>query len=379
MTIKKVLATGEAPYLSRHSFLFQVLSSHFEQVETLQRQEEWYEKKYMRLFLKYLYALRVFSPSKADTLFQKNGKEFIAKSQRFEREIHQSGYCPDLIFHIFNSFSPVWQSYDVPYVLYLDYTMALSEKQKLSWAYFLNRRDRDSWFACEQRLFHQAKYLFSKSQVVRKSLIEDYKISPDKIFVVGASGDFLEPYEGKKSFGNQQLLFNGSDFYRKGGDLVLAAFEQVRKVLPNAKLVVVGKKLLKQQEGVENPGHVSRSTLKDLFLTSDLVIATAQCDPFPRFVMEAMNYGVPCIVSNQDGMPEVVDQGVNGVVLDEVTVDRVANTIIQLLRQPDHLADLSQAAREKIKTQLNWNTVGSKIVNVLTMESKEFMESTSQH
>lgn len=379
MEIQKVLATGESPYLGRRRFLFQVLSSHFEQFEVLQRQNEWYERKYTRLFLKYLYTLRVFSRSKADTLFQKNGREFIAKSKRFERAIQQSGYCPDLIFHIFNSFSPVWQSDEIPYVLYLDYTMALSEKQQLAWAYFLNQRDRDSWFACENRLFQQAKYLFCKSQIVKKSLIEDYQISPDKVFVVGGSGDFLEPYEGEKKFGSRQLLFNGSDFQRKGGDLVLAAFKEVREVLPDAKLVVVGKKLMTPQEGVENPGHVSRSTLKDLFLNSDLVIAPAQCDPFPRFVLEAMNYGVPCIVSNQDAMPEIVNHGMNGVVLDELTVGDLASTIVHLLSQPDQLVTLSQAARQKIKTQLNWDTVAKKIVNVLAAESEELREFTAQY
>ena len=296
--IKNILATGERPYLSRHNFLFQAMSQHCEKLQILERQNEWYEAKIPRLLLKYLYAMRVFSKSKGDTLFQKNRQEFIVKSRRFEQEIRQLEHPPDLVFHIFNTFSPFWTQFDVPYTVYLDYTMALSEKNKLPWAYFLNRTERDDWFTCEQQLFQQAKHLFTQSQIVKRSLIEDYAIAPEKITVAGASGDFHGPYQGEKTFGSQQILFNGSDFDRKGGDLVLTAFQRIREALPNAKLVVIGRTLLKQHEGVENPGNVSREALKELFLSSDLVVAPAYCDPFPRFVMEAMNYGVPCVVSN---------------------------------------------------------------------------------
>jgi glycogen(starch) synthase len=360
-----ILATGESPYLSRHAFLFQTLSSHCKQLQILQRQNEWYEARIPRLLLKYLYTLRVFSKSKADTLFQKNQREFIAKSQRFEQEILQLGFAPDLVFHIFNTFSPSWNEYNVPYVLYLDYTMALSEQNKLSWAYFLNRTDRDGWMTCEQQLFQQAKHIFSQSQVVKNSLVKDYQISPDRIAVVGASGNFQEPYDGEKFFGSQQILFNGSDFHRKGGPLVLAAFKQVKQVLPDAKLVVIGKKMVMQQEGIENPGQVSPETLKELFLTSDLVLAPADCDPFPRFVMEAMNYGVPCIVSDRDGMPEIVDHSLNGIVIDKPTPSSLATTIVDLLSYPDRLEVMSQAAQHKIRTHLNWNNVVSQITSTL--------------
>ncbi|MBD1847509.1 glycosyltransferase family 4 protein [Cyanobacteria bacterium FACHB-63] len=360
-----ILATGEAPYLSRHNFLFQALSSRCNQLQILQRENEWYDAKIPRLLLKYLYTLRVFSKSKADTLYQKNKRAFIAKSRRFEQRIEQLEYAPDLIFHIFNTFSPLWDQQSIPYVLYLDYTMLLSKKSDLPWAYFLSRAEREEWLACEQQLFQRAKHLFAQSRVVQKSLIEDYQVSPDRITVVGASGNFLEPHQEKKTFGGQQILFNGSDFQRKGGDLVLAAFEQVRRALPNAKLVVIGRKLLQQQAGVENPGEVSREALKELFLSSDLVAAPAYCDPFPRFVMEAMNYGVPCIVSNRDGMPEIVDHQRNGIVLDELTPSALATTMINLLSHPAQLDSMSQAARHKIRTQLNWDAVADTIVRVL--------------
>jgi glycosyltransferase involved in cell wall biosynthesis len=81
--------------------------------------------------------------------------------------------------------------------------------------------------------------------------------------------------------------------------------------------------------------------------------------------MESMNYGLPCIVSASDGMPEIVDHEVNGIVIDKPTADLLANQIINLLNNPSVLASMSQAARDKVRTKLNWKTVAKNIVEKL--------------
>lgn len=366
MQIKKVLVTGESLFLDRHQFLFKALSEYFDSLEFLPRKSEWYEAKLPRIILKALYAIRVFSWSKANALFQKNQRAFISKSKSAEYEIEQLGYTPDLVFHMFATYKPFWNKSDIPYVLYLDYTVALAEKNWSSWAYFIDRREREAWLECERLAYERARHIFCMSNVVKNSLIKDYDIEPQKITAVGSSGDFLESYEGEKTFGSKQILFNGSDFQRKGGDLVLAAFKKVKQLIPEAKLVVIGKKLSIVEDGIENPGHISsRSELHELFLKTDLVVAPAYCDPFPTFLMEAMNYGVPCVVSANDGMPEIVDREVNGIVIEQPTSDLLADRIIELLSNPDRLMSMSRAARSKVKTQLNWKSIANEIVRVL--------------
>lgn len=79
-----------------------------------------------------------------------------------------------------------------------------------------------------------------------------------------------------------------------------------------------------------------------------------------------MNYGIPCIVSAKDGMSEIVDHEVNGIAIEQPTPDMLANHIIHLLSKPAALESLSQGARQKIKTKLNWNNVATQIVNKLS-------------
>ncbi|MBW4506248.1 MAG: glycosyltransferase family 4 protein [Scytonematopsis contorta HA4267-MV1] len=364
MQNKTVLVTGEPIFLKRHEFLFRAMSQHFENINFLPRDKEWYEYTLPRILIKALYTIRTGSLSKANAYFQKNKIAFILKSQRTEQQIKQMQFRPDIVFHIFGTYSPFLHKSDIPYVIYLDYTVALAEKKWSGWAYFINAQQRENWVECERRTYTLAQHIFCMSSIVKKSLIQDYSIEPEKITVVGSSGDFQLPYVGEKQFGSQQILFNGSDFKRKGGDLVIAAFKKVKQAIPSAKLIIIGKKLPlnENEDGIENPGHVSsRADIHNLFLNTDLVIAPAYCDPFPTFLMEAMNYGIPCIVSANDGMPEIVTDKETGIVISEPTADVLANHIIDLLNNPLLLTSMSHAARDKIKNKLNWNKIAEQI------------------
>jgi glycogen synthase len=364
--IQNVLVTGEKIFLERHQFLFQALNKNFDNLDFLPRESLWYESELPRIFIKGYLKLRTGSLSKTNAIFQKNKLAFIAKSKSTEKKIKQLKYTPDLVFHVFGTYSPFWNNFDIPYVIYLDYTTALAEKNWPSWAYFMNSCARNAWFDCESIYFHKATHIFTMSNIVKNSLINYYNIPSNKITVVGSSGDFLEPLSTTKTFGSKQILFNGSDFERKGGDLVIAAFKLVKKVIPEAKLVLIGKKTSLQIDGITNPGHISRTEIHDLFANTDLVLAPAYCDPFPTFLMEAMNYGIPCIVSANDGMPEIIDHQENGLVIKHPTPDILANYIVNLLSEPCQLLSLSQAARQKVKEKLNWNNVAKQIVNILS-------------
>ena len=363
METKTILVTGEPLFLDRHQFLFKALSNHVDRLHFSPRQSEWYEAKLPRIALKSLLTLRTGSLSKANAVFQKNRIAFVLKSRRAERDIQKLNEQPDLVFQMFGTYRPFWKTSNIPYVIFLDYTTALAERNWPVGATFLSDRARQKWFECERLTYATATHIFSMSQVVKTSLIQDYEIAAQKITVVGSSGDFQEPYIGEKTLGSQQILFNGSDFERKGGNLVLAAFRKVRQIVPDAKLIVVGKTIESDETGVVNLGYIkSRSEMHQLFLESDLVVAPAYCDPFPTFLMEAMNYGVPCIASNRDGMPEIVEHGVSGVIMNQLTSEQLADEIVELLSNYKKLASMSQASRSRIQTQLNWNYIASQII-----------------
>lgn len=366
MEIKRILVTGADEYINRRQGLFQVMSLYFEHVECLPS-GELSQFKLLDILARGYYnkILEHISPTTVSR-FWKNQKTFITRSRNTERKIRQLEYVPDLVFHVFGMFCPFWDKFDIPYVIYLDYTMALAKKNWTPWAPFKDNKEFLDWFNCEKIAYEKATCIFTLGSVVKKSLIEDYGIKSEKISVVGSSSYSQKVYAGEKTFGTKQILFNGSEFERKGGNLLIAAFRQVKKALPEAKLVIIGKKIPIGEDGIVNPGYISSvSDKQKLFLQSDLVVAPAYCEPYGLFLVEAFNYGVPCIVSNNDGMPDIVDDQVNGIVISEPTADILAEKIINLLSDISVLQFMSRNAQHKIRTQLNWNVIGKKVSQVL--------------
>ncbi len=357
--MKKIVVTGDALFLNRYKFLFTALSSYFERLDLI-KIGEIYEPKIFNKFMKLVYCTtNGVSPKNADG-YNKNNKAFIALSKKVEEKIYKLEHTPDFVFHVFGMCCPFWNKSTIPYGMYLDYTMALADRNYRPWAPFKTRKELELWLDCERKAYRDAKYLFTMSNVVKSSLIQDYDIEAEKITVVGSSGNCQESDRDRKTFGSKQILFNGSDFQRKGGELVLETFQKVRKILPDAKLVIIGKKLGINEEGVEDKGIItSPSVLRNLFLNSDLVLAPGICDPFPTFLLEAMNYGVPCVVSANDGMPEIVTHSKDGFVISQRNSHLFADTIVNLLCNNQTLEYMSANAKNKIKTRFNWDTIAS--------------------
>ncbi|MGB3638473.1 MAG: glycosyltransferase family 4 protein [Rivularia sp. (in: cyanobacteria)] len=366
MNVEKLLVTGDRFMINRHQLLFKELSSHIEDIQYLSI-DKFSEAKRLKKVAKLIKKRLPFLPIKSVSSIRKSANSFINTSRNLEKKIRNLKSKPDLIFHLYGLYSPLWDEFDIPYVTYLDYTMALARRNWSLWAPFSTEQEFASWIECERRGYQNTQHLFTMSGLAKRSLIEDYGINPEKITVVGTSGKFLEPYQGEKEFGSKQILFNGSDFKRKGGNLLLAAFEKVKQAIPEAKLIIVGDDLSINQDGVYNPGYISSSSvMKNLFIETDLVVAPALCEPLGIFSIEAMNYGVPCIVSDNGGISEIIDREVSGIVISQPTPELLASQIIALLSDTNLLKEMSENVRDKVKNLLNWDHIANKMSTAIS-------------
>ncbi len=366
MNVKTLLVTGDRFMINRHQLLFQEMSSHIGDIKYL-NVDKLSEAKLLKQIGKLVKKRLSFLPVKSASSLRKNADSFIKTSRNVEKRIRSLKSKPDLIFHLYGMYSPLWDEFDIPYVTYLDYTMALAKRNWSAWAPFATEQDFHYWLECERRAYQNTHHIFTKSNLVKHSLIEDYGVNPQKITVAGTSGKFLEPYQGKKKFGSKQILFNGSDFKRKGGDLVLAAFKKVKQEIPLAKLVIIGNNLSINQDGVCNRGYISSSSaMKNLFVETDIVVAPAICEPVGLFSIEAMNFGVPCIVSDNGGISEIIDSESDGIVISQPTPELLANQMTRLLSDINLLEKMSENTRQKVKNLSNWNHIANKMSKKLS-------------
>ena len=73
----------------------------------------------------------------------------------------------------------------------------------------------------------------------------------------------------------------------------------------------------------------------------------------PKAVIEAMSLGVVPIVSNVGGMPELVRNGVDGVVVPPEDSDSLAKAIIELANDSEKQKEFSQSSIERVKESFN--------------------------
>lgn len=71
----------------------------------------------------------------------------------------------------------------------------------------------------------------------------------------------------------------------------------------------------------------------------------------PRSIIEAMAYGVPAIVTDSGGSPELIDDGKNGLIVKSGSVTELKDAILKFQRNPDFRLRAGKAARETIATR----------------------------
>jgi glycogen synthase len=288
--------------------------------------------------------------------FDRKAEGYAIRSRQTERKWRP--LAPDYVLHLFSSFAPVWKAKQ-RFGMYLDYTMAQAARDWPAWAAFKSEAELDRWQAVERRSYEQAETIFTMGTSVATSLAADYGIPERKIRVVGSAADFDSPFDGERSFGSKIILFQGSEFERKGGDVLVEAFGKVRAAVPCVSLIVIGWDRPIPEPGVSVLGMVPPTKVRELLLKADLVAAPARCDPFTAFVIEAMNYGTPCIVTRTSGISEQINGG--GLILERLDVELLADALVLLLTDSKRLEVMSAHARKVVADTLNWNTVATRI------------------
>lgn len=81
----------------------------------------------------------------------------------------------------------------------------------------------------------------------------------------------------------------------------------------------------------------------------DVLVLPTRRDSFPRVVMEAMGYGIPVVASRVDGIPEMVEDGVTGCLVEPEDVDGFVAAVARLLQHPEQRRQMGAAGRERAR------------------------------
>ncbi|WP_460890901.1 glycosyltransferase family 4 protein, partial [Ramlibacter alkalitolerans] len=85
-----------------------------------------------------------------------------------------------------------------------------------------------------------------------------------------------------------------------------------------------------------------------VFVQPSRIAADGDRDGIPNVLLEAMAMGLPVVASRVSGIPELVQDGVNGLLVEPDAAPALANAISQLLRQPQQAAAFGERARATV-------------------------------
>jgi glycosyltransferase involved in cell wall biosynthesis len=153
-----------------------------------------------------------------------------------------------------------------------------------------------------------------------------------------------------------QFLWAGTFSVRKGAHYLLQAWQQLQ-LKQVAQLNVYGamglpESLLKTvPDSVHLTGTVPRSELYPIYHRSDVLVFPTLCDGFGMVVTEAFAQGLPVITTDRAGAADLVQHGVNGLIIPAGNVQALAAALEWCITHRSELRSMRQAALETAK---NW-------------------------
>ncbi len=149
--------------------------------------------------------------------------------------------------------------------------------------------------------------------------------------------------------------------YEKGVDVLLQAWNLVRQQLPTfsgPRLIIVGNgeiqtqlecmaKALGIEDSVEFLGV--QSDIAAQLHRGDLAVLPSRVEGMPVALLEEMACGLPCVATRVSGSEDIIQHGVNGLLVEPEDYQGMAQALLTLLRDPDLSLKYGHAARSTIE------------------------------
>ncbi len=225
--------------------------------------------------------------------------------------------------------------------------------------------------AIEKEGLEVADKIIAVSHLTRSVVLEKYNINPKKVITVYNA---VEPVsnvgmKGSREFSNEKVVsFLGRITMQKGPEYFVEAAYLLLQKMKNVRFVMAGKgdlvNEMKQKVSTLNiseyfqfPGFLTDGEISELFIQSDVFVMSSVSEPFGIVTLEAMQRGVPVVISKQSGVAEVVK---NAVKVDYWDTQAMADAIYSLLINWDFGLRFGEKGKKEAD-KLIWKNVASKI------------------
>ena len=197
----------------------------------------------------------------------------------------------------------------------------------------------------------------------------------DRDISVVPNGIDLKRFEissGEKKEGSAKtIIFVGRLHPVKGVQYLIEAMAIVHQQMPDVKLVIVGDGVerarleelaekLNLNGCIQFAGQVPQESIPRLMHQADVFALSSLSESFGIVNLEAMAAGLPIVATNVGGIPDIVEEGVNGFLINAKNPEEIAERVLILLQNDEMREEISANNREKAELY-TWDKVTTKV------------------
>ena len=229
-------------------------------------------------------------------------------------------------------------------------------------------------FAIEKDGMMNADHIITVSELTRRTVIDKYGIDPAKVTTVHNAviplSDELLNLEKRESK-DKVITFLGRITMQKGPEYFVEAAAKVLQKNKNVRFVMAGGGdmedamiKLAAKRGIADrfhfTGFLRGKEVYQMFRDSDVYVMPSVSEPFGISPLEAMEMGVPSIISKQSGCAEILE---NVIKTDYWDIDAMADAMHALISYPALHNTLRDRGIEEIHG-ITWEKAGKKVIDI---------------
>jgi len=313
------------------------------------------------------------------TRFHLSGAPFRLRSRNAARHIAAHRGTVDFVLQIGATFQPLGRG-TLPYFLFCDSNIRMAQ-HGTTWghsdAVSLTARELGQVAQRELEIYRGAAGIFTLSERLRRSFVEDFDLPSSRVHAVHAGPNFdvtRIPRDTTRDDPSHAptILFVGRQFHRKGGDLLVEAFRRVRERIPEARLMIAGPPSPPVREpGITSLGDLDKNdpsgwaALVAAYGSADVFCLPTRFEPFGIAFIEAMCFGLPCVGTDAWAVPEMIVDGDTGFTIPIDDLDALTERLLRLLSDPTLARSMGRAGRVRAERYFTWERVVQRMMQAM--------------
>ncbi len=208
--------------------------------------------------------------------------------------------------------------------------------------------------------------------------IADTMKNKDKLIVASMGIDANGLLIPSQNLVKKDLLFVGRLVKQKGCDVLLNAFAEISKKYKQLNLNIVGSgpeldNLIRIcidlgiEKKVNFAGEKTQDELSKWYQSALIfVMPSVDQEGFGLVVTEAMSCECIVIASQLNSISEIIDDGVDGILVRPGSVKELSKELMRVIENPDYASHIGNNARKKVLARFDWAIIGAKYAKVIS-------------